>query len=166
MTPVSDAKALSTFIAGPRRIAEAIEGLTEEQHRARARGPETWSIQEIVCHLADSEIMGAARFRQTLTGSSRNFAFYDQNVWTSALESQDRGQGAIDESLAVFTSLRRATASLLAQATDETMQRTGIHPEHGEMTVQDLLDMYAAHGEGHRDQILEIRKLLGTPVAP
>lgn len=46
------------------------------------------------------------------------------------------------------------------------MQRTGIHPEHGEMTVQDLLDMYADHGEGHRDQILEIRRLLGTPMTP
>ncbi|MFQ5529140.1 MAG: DinB family protein [Gemmatimonadota bacterium] len=164
MTPVSEAAAHSTFVAGPRRIAEAVEGLTEEQLTARARGPATWSILEIVCHVADSEIMGAARFRQALTGSSRQFAYYDQDVWTSSLDSQGRGAGAIDDSLAVLGSLRRATASLLMRADPEAMRRTGVHPEHGEMTVVDLLEMYADHCERHRRQILEIRELLGVPL--
>lgn len=165
MTLVSEAAALSTFVAGPRRVAEAIEGLSDDQMKVRARGAGTWSIQEIVCHLADSEIMGAARFRQAITGSSRNFAAYDQEVWTELLAPQDRGPGAIDEALAVFSALRRSTSSLLARTSREARQRTGFHPERGDMTVVELLDLYADHGERHRAQILEIRQLLGVPLA-
>jgi len=37
--------------------------------------------------------------------------------------------------------------------TEEQWQRSGVHPESGEITVESLLITYADHGEGHLDQI-------------
>jgi hypothetical protein len=32
-------------------------------------------------------------------------------------------------------------------------RRAGLHPEIGEVTIDSILQIYAAHGEGHIDQI-------------
>ena len=56
---------LSVFGAAPSRIARAMEGLGPEELSARVVAGK-WTIQEIVCHVADSETCGALRIRLTL----------------------------------------------------------------------------------------------------
>jgi hypothetical protein len=42
----------------------------------------------------------------------------------------------------------------LFESLDEAAwQRSGLHPENGEVTIEDMLQTYAAHGQGHLDQI-------------
>ena len=42
----------------------------------------------------------------------------------------------------------------LFESLDEAAwRRAGMHPEVGEVTLDDILRIYAAHGEGHIDQI-------------
>jgi hypothetical protein len=42
----------------------------------------------------------------------------------------------------------------LFESMDEpAWRRSGLHPENGEVTIEDMLRIYAAHGQGHIDQI-------------
>ena len=115
-------------------------------------------------HLADAEIMGAARIRQALAQSGRDFACYDEAVWADQLAYQNRSRQAVEDALALFTALRRATSPLLHRAVAHHWQKTGFHPELGPVTLRQLLELYADHSERHLAQILERRRLLGIPL--
>lgn len=160
--PTSDL--LEAFAAGPDRLDRVLQGLGPDQLSARPRSGDRWSARQIVGHLADSEIMGAARVRQTLAQSGREFAFYDQDVWAEALGYQEFDRSRFDQARELFRALRQATHPLLTAATDADWNKTGVHPEMGEVTLRQLLELYADHSERHLDQLLEIRALLGVPM--
>lgn len=155
---------LRRFEDGPARIESVLGGLSDPHLTIRARGPATWSIQEIVAHLADSEIVGAARIRLVLAGFGGSLPVYDQDAWTREFGAGSRDRDVIDEALAVFRSLRRSTASLLRRATAASLEQRAIHPDNGEVSVLDLLALYAEHAERHRAQIVTIRDLAGVPI--
>jgi hypothetical protein len=43
--------------------------------------------------------------------------------------------------------------TLFESLQESEWSRTGLHPEIGEVSVEDLLRIYAGHGEGHLDQM-------------
>jgi len=49
----------------PSRLRDAIEGLSEDQLHHR-EAPDRWSVAHVLQHLADSELVGAYRFRMIL----------------------------------------------------------------------------------------------------
>jgi len=57
------------------------------------------------------------------------------------------------------------SGSLFARAPEAAWARTGRHAEWGEMTLRQLLELYADHGERHLSQILARREALGRPLA-
>lgn len=155
---------LRAYAESPARVRRALEGLTPEELRANPRSAGKWSIAQIVVHLADAEIMGAARARQTYTGSGRELAFYDQDVWARELGYGEAGDERVAGSLALFAALRETTLPLFRDAEDADWAKTGLHAELGPLTLRQLLELYADHGERHLEQILEIRRLLGRPL--
>lgn len=155
---------LRAYAESPARIRRSLEGLAPGQLRANPRSAGKWSIAEIVVHLADSEIMGAARVRQTYTGSGPDFAFYDQNVWARDLAYGEADEGRLEGNLALFTALRETTLPLFRDTGSGDWAKTGLHAELGPLTLRQLLELYADHGERHLEQILEIRRLLGRPL--
>ena len=58
---------ITVYKAGPTRLGGALAGLSGEELKARPRDGK-WSVQEIALHVADAEIMGAARMRTGLGG--------------------------------------------------------------------------------------------------
>ncbi len=154
---------VAVYAAGPARLRHALVGLGETELLARPIDGK-WSIQEITIHLADAEIMGAARFRQALTGSDRTFSFYHQEIWCNQFDYQHAGPAALDLAVDLFSALRATTTILLKQAAPERMTCTGYHPEHGNMSVRQLIESYAAHSENHLHQILDRRSRLGKPI--
>lgn len=156
-------KLIAVYAAGPARLRHALVGLGETELLARPIEGK-WSIQEIAIHLADAEIMGAARFRQALTGSDRTFSFYHQEIWCNQFDYQHAGQAALDLAVDLFAALRATTTILLKQTSPERMTCTGYHPEHGNMSVRQLIESYADHSESHLHQILDRRTRLGKPV--
>jgi uncharacterized damage-inducible protein DinB len=156
---------LDVFAAAPARIGCALEGLDEESLHARPRGDGTWSIHEIVLHLVDSELFGAVRVRKVLAETGPALPGYDQAHWARSLEYQSGGAPEREAALALFGTLRRQTHALLARATAGDWERTGIHPVRGEITLRNVLELYADHGERHLEQVLACRRLLGRPAA-
>jgi uncharacterized damage-inducible protein DinB len=156
---------LSAYAAGPERLAAAIPNLTEDELRNRARGSASWSIQEIVLHVTDSELQGAFRIRKAWAEPGADFPGYNQDLWTKELGHQQSDADARALSLQLFALLRRTTAQIFEQAEDADWgRRWGKHPEFGSLTLRNLLELYADHSERHLEQILTIRRLLGKPL--
>ncbi|MFQ5603767.1 MAG: DinB family protein [bacterium] len=155
---------LSVYAAAPERLRQAVEGLTESELKMRPV-PDKWCIQELVIHLADAEIMGAARIKQTYAEPGCTFSVYDQDAWAKALNYRELNSKSFYSYLILFDSVRLNNSKLFQQANSEDWQKSGCHPEWGLLTLRNLLEMYADHGERHLSQILTLRRFLKKPLA-
>lgn len=153
---------LNVYAQAPRRLKKSVAGLNEVELSVFPSA-DKWSIKEIVFHLLDSELIGSVRFRQTITQSDRKFPFYNQDIWTKQLEYQQRDIYELEEATDMFTLLRKSNTRLLQIAKNDQWNLTGIHPERGELTLRQVLELYTDHGERHIDQILARRRLFGKP---
>ena len=154
---------LTAFIGGPQRLKDSLRGLTEEDLLAHPRAGK-WSIQQIACHLADAEVMGALRFRMVFADDGSRLPVYDQEEWERRFGYQELSAKQRDALLALFASARDTTARFLDPASDEDWQRSGYHPEWGPLSLRQLLELYSDHSERHIEQILNLRSLLGKPL--
>ena len=160
---LSTRRLLDVFRRGPERLRRVVAGLETEALRARPR-PDHWSIQENVIHVVDSEIVGAVRFRIVLAEPGRPLPFYSQDAWTEALGYQAYDAGRRDAALDHFEVLRSTSSSLLRTVDDDGWRRAGVHAELGPVTLRQLLELYADHGEWHIWRILDLRRRLGDPL--
>ena len=139
------------------RLPEALEGLDDEGVSApEADGK--WSILEVVCHLADAELMQAWRIRRTLTEDRPTLAPMDQDVWAARL---GYGRAHLEEALEQLRTLRLANLRLASHLADEELDRVSFHPERGEESIRTILGVLAGHDAVHLDQIERIRASIG-----
>jgi len=66
--------------AAPRKLERLLKGVSAAKLRKRP-APNKWSIAEIICHLADSELVGAVRMRLILGAPGTPITPFDQDVW-------------------------------------------------------------------------------------
>ena len=154
---------MQVYEAAPDRLRRALSGLSAAERAARPR-PEAWSVQEIAVHLTDAEIMGCVRFRQTFAEPGSTFAVYDQDVWADRMRYASWDRDHLDAAVDLFEAMRRMNALLLRSARPEDWSKQAVHPELGTVTLRQLLELYADHGERHLDQIRSIRDDLGRPL--
>lgn len=138
----------------PRALELALGGI-QPQHLAKPEAPGKWSVQAVLRHLADSEIVWAYRMRLVLAQDRPPLTGYDQDLWAERL-----GYSGADvhHSLAKFTVLRGGNLRVLRRATPADLKRVGVHAERGEESVERMLKLYAGHDILHLNQIVRIRK--------
>lgn len=158
---------LQVYVAGPERLRRALDGISDGDLRAKIV-PGKWSILEIALHVADSELMGAARIRMLLGSTPRKEAVllpgYDQDEWSRELSYDSAATDQVEHALVLLSALRAATTPLFPAPAAPDWQRTAVHPESGTVTLRNLLELYADHTERHLEQILDRRRRLGTPI--
>lgn len=137
----------------PQALASLIEGLSPEE-LSRRPAPDKWSIQEIVAHLADDELVGGYRIRLILSASGTEIQAFDQDVW-SRTGRYDRTD--IRLSLELFRVLRQANLALLRSLRAEEWEMFGQHAERGAESIRDIAMYYAGHDLNHFKQIEAIR---------
>jgi hypothetical protein len=152
--PIPTTEQINAYEQLPERIAAATTDLDEAQLQFVPAIGE-WNIHEIVIHLADAEVLGYWRMRRALAEPRSALPVYNEEAWASKLSyrMQDRRLA-----LQLFTALRASTAALLRLLPEDAWQRIALHPERGEVSVLDLFNTYAEHGEMHLQQIEEIKK--------
>lgn len=113
--------------------------------------PGKWSPSEIVCHLADCELVFGFRLRQTLAEDGPTIQPFDQDKWAA----QYTGIPA-HRALEAFSALRGWNLRLIQSALPEAANRTMTHPERGAMTFQTVLETIAGHDLNHLTQLRNI----------
>jgi hypothetical protein len=109
-----------------------------------------WNVAQNVHHLADSHMNSFIRFKLLLTEENPTIRPYDQDRWAVTADGNNL---AVQDSLMLLQGLHRRWVQLLRSLDEAQWKRTGHHPESGQITPESLLRTYAAHGEGHIDQI-------------
>ena len=155
---VGEESPLDVLMRTEARLRETIRGLSKSQ-LAQRESPGKWSINHVLRHLADSEIVWGWRMRMALTHDRPPIIGYDQDAWADKL---GYGDADAEESIREFGVLRAGNLRLLGHATPDDMKRVGVHAERGEESVAHMMKLYAGHDVLHLNQLERIRKGLGT----
>ncbi|MFN3324430.1 MAG: DinB family protein [Bryobacteraceae bacterium] len=116
--------------------------------------PGKWSVRQIVCHLTDTELILACRFRAVIAEENPTLVGVDQEAWARNLDYQKR---KFSTALETFRRIRAENFELLKELPEQAYQRTGTHTERGPVTLLDLLRTYAEHTESHARQVRGVR---------
>jgi hypothetical protein len=111
-------------------------------------GPGKWSTRQIICHLADCEIVFAYRLRQALAEEHHVIQPFDQDKWAVHYEAFDT-----HTALAVFSAVRDWNVRLISSMTPDHLGKKVTHPERGEMHVALVVETMAGHDLNHIAQI-------------
>jgi len=148
------AELLERFRRGAEMVAVATTGAAGSE-LDWAPGPDKWSVRQIVCHLSDSEVVGAGRIRRIIAEDNPTIVAYDQNAWARNLDYKRR---KISQALETFRLLRGENYELLKDLPEAAYERSGTHTERGPQTLLQVLEIYARHAESHAAQIRDVRQ--------
>ena len=131
-----------------------LSGLIESIGPAKSSqplAPGKWSPAEIICHLADCEVVFAFRLRQTLAEDNHTVQPFDQEKWARQYSGIPAAQA-----LEVFKAMRGWNLQLLRTALPQAANRQVTHPERGTMTFETIVETMAGHDLNH---IAQLRRL-------
>ena len=155
---------LARYADGPAQLKAALEGLVEADLDV-ALTPGTWTIRQIVHHVADGDDLWKVCIKAALGNSKGTFSlqwYWDipQDEW---VESWDYAGREIGPSLALFHASRRRIVQLLQQIPDAWERHMLIKWPHKDeeerITVGDVVEMQAHHVMAHIDDIRKIRQM-------
>jgi len=144
---------LERFRRGPEVLAVVLTGVYGEEIDWTPEAGK-WSIRTIAAHLADSEVVGAYRFRVVIAEDNPVIQAYDENAWSERLDYARRKPSA---SLDTFRRARQENYELLKELPESAFERQGTHTERGPITLAGILTIYADHAESHARQIQGVR---------
>ncbi len=140
-------KRMETF---PSVIAVLTANLTDDEARWK---PESgaWSIVDIVCHLADEEVLDfRARVDSTLHDPQAPWEPIDPEGWAAQRKYNQQDLG---EAVTRLMAERADSVSWLRLHLNPDWSRTHTHPKGWKLSAGDLLASWAAHDALHLRQI-------------
>jgi hypothetical protein len=130
-------------------LKKAMERYPREMWSYRT-APDEFSIHEILMHVTDSEANSYVRARHLVAQPGSTVSAYDELHWSRALDYH--GQSP-EDAVELFRWLRGNTYKLIRDVPDAFWQHTILHPENGEMSMDDWLDTYTRHIPEHVAQM-------------
>jgi uncharacterized damage-inducible protein DinB len=150
-------KWIASIAATPKRFRAAVAGLKDAQLETPYREG-GWTVRQVVHHVADSHLNAYIRTRWTLTEAGPTIKPYEEKSWA---ELEDAKHAPIEISLSLLDSLHDRWTRLLNSLRPEDFSRTFRHPEHGERTLDWLVQLYEWHGRHHATHITALRERQG-----
>ena len=144
---------IARYRAGHQAVLDALHDIEEAELDRSASGE--WTPRQIAHHLADSEMTSAIRLRRLVAEERPTIAGYDEERFARAL-TRDR---PIEPSLEAMRWARESSAQILDRLTESEWERAGTHSESGPYSVEQWLEIYAAHPHDHAAQIRRSRGL-------
>lgn len=141
----------------PSHLRNAIDGLSPEQLNTpyRAGG---WTVRQVVHHLSDSHMNAYVRMKLAVTESQPAIKPYNEKLWA---ELSDAKECSVEPSITLLESLHERWVVFLKSLKPDDFQRTLIHPDHGVISVDFLLQLYGWHGQHHVAHITGLRTRMG-----
>ena len=154
----SRAAAIETIAETPAKLRGAVTGLDGAQLDTPYR-PGGWTVRQLVHHVADSHMNAYMRTRLALTEENPPVKPYDEAKWAELADAKTHADRR-DRS----RSSRRCTSAgctCSARCPRTSSRARCIHPEHGALSLDALLEIYAWHGPHHTAHVTELRKREG-----
>jgi uncharacterized damage-inducible protein DinB len=148
---------IAQIAAAPSRMRQAVAGLSESQLDTPYRDG-GWTVRQVVHHVPDSHMNAYIRVKLALTEHEPVIKPYDEAAWATLSDVRDT---PIETSLVLLETLHQRWDTILRAMTDADFARTLMHPDHGVMTLDALIAMYAWHGRHHVGHITSLRARSG-----
>src|SRR5688500_14371555 len=145
---LGDRDPIETLASTPAALRDATAGLSD----AAAKIPEAegkWSVQQVIRHLADSELVYGYRVRLIVAAEQPAIPGYDQDEWARRLGYHD---GTLAEAIDDVSAMRAMNLRWLRARPDEELARMGMHSERGEESVAHNMKLLAGHDLVHLRQ--------------
>ena len=138
----------------PDVLARLTQGLSDDWTRQN-EGGESWSVFDVVGHLVHGEITDWIPRAEIILSDKDNKTFEPFDRFAQFETSKGK---SLDDLLMEFKYLRAVNLSKLRdfQITDADLQKTGIHPSFGIVTLEQLLSTWVVHDLNHIVQISRV----------
>jgi hypothetical protein len=159
-----DRSQIGRYAAGVDLLHHVIEGLSPAELNAPPPpgSPGTWTLQQIVVHVMDSDLASAHRMRRVIAEEKPPLVIaYDESAFAKNL-FYDRTDARLAAD--IYRLNRALMTDLLRRLPDSAFRRFAIHNEHGKVTLADFVRMYADHTEHHVRFAREKRRRMGRPM--
>jgi hypothetical protein len=155
-TTLTIADIITAYGQGIEELRSSVAGMSRDQVLARPF-PGKWSTQEVVSHVADTEIYFTDRIERTIIMDRPLLMAVDERPYIQHLGYQEFD---LAEQLDLFTALRRHVVRILKMKSADVWQRTAIHTGTGLVTVRQLVLQSVRHARHHLPFIAEKRAAL------
>ncbi|ETT55692.1 DinB family protein [Paenibacillus sp. FSL P4-0338] len=145
---------LDSYLNTHGQLVQAVEGLSEEQLRWKAE-PSSWSVTEVLAHLADHSIVVSFRIRDILADTKVQLPAFQQDAWVSG---QHSNQGKAADSLELFSSLLHYNRLLLGRLSPAEWEKSGINFKGEPVRITDIVRSFTAHVQNHLAQIERVKR--------
>jgi uncharacterized damage-inducible protein DinB len=157
-TPQLRERWIGEIAAAPGALRAAITDLTPSQLDTPYRDG-GWTVRQVVHHVPDSHLNAYTRFKLALTEDNPVIKPYDEGRWA---ELPDVAVTPVETSLTLLECLHRRWVLLLRGLGPGQLKRQFQHPEHHRsMDLNELLALYAWHGQHHVAHVTSLRSRMG-----
>src|SRR6266700_1996553 len=118
-----DHSLIETYSRGGDKLRKAVAGLTPVDFLAFPV-PGTWSIQQIVIHLLDSDLIAIDRMKRIIAMERPLLIGYEETAFSKTLHYETQ---SIDDALTILDLSFRNFARVLRKLPDEAFDRQGVH---------------------------------------
>jgi len=113
----------------------------------------SWSIAEVIIHLADSEAHGFVRAKKIIAECGGKVCVYNKQIWAESLFYDKMNH---QDALELIRLLRKNLVAVLVRLKAEDWHNYIYHPETGKITLLDWIQLYNDHIDIHIQQIHSI----------
>ncbi len=140
---------LQVLRKSPKRLRKLIKSAKAKELGWKADAA-TWSVHEVIGHMADHEFVFGARVRFVASHDKPALAAYDESLFMARL-GIDRSR--LEDLFDAWVAARAANMHLLDRLPEDAWSRTGIHQERGELSLTQIVVTNAGHDRIHEEQI-------------
>jgi uncharacterized damage-inducible protein DinB len=152
-----DRSLIDQYEKGGDDLRMAVRGLQRDDLLAYPV-PGSWSIQEIVIHLVDSDLILADRMKRIIAEDNPTLIGFDETKFARNLHYNEQ---SADDAVTIFGLNRRNFARVLRKVPESAFDRIGTHNERGPLTLAAMLAMCVNHLKHHMEFIVSKREKLG-----
>lgn len=153
LSPGARAEAIAAIGRVPEQLYGAVRGLDDAQLDTPYRQG-GWTLRQVVHHLADSHVNSYVRCKLTVSEDNPNVQNYDEATWAAFADAN----GPIGASLLIVHALHDRWVGWLRSLPPAAFARPCTHTVRGNLTLDDLVAIYAWHGNHHVAQIATLRR--------
>jgi DinB family protein len=142
--------ALEVLAETPERLKSLVDTLGPTRMN-ESYAPGKWTLNTVLCHLADCELAFGYRWRQVVAEPHHTVQTFDQDAWAANYRGLDA-----EAALTAFCANRTWNVNWLKSLTPDQLAKPLSHPERGELTLRTLFEITAGHDLNHLRQFEQV----------